>query len=75
MSFLIARFLTQSIMREYITLALIPVMMMQFAFKPASNHLWKWIDRKRIQYELRLMRIQCERKQCELIRLQCALLS
>ena len=42
-SFLIAHFLTQSITREYITLALIPVMM-QFAFKLASNHLWKWID-------------------------------
>ena len=26
-------------------------------FKPASNHLWKWIDQKRIQCELRLMRI------------------
>ena len=74
MSFLIARFLTQSITREYITPTLIPVMM-QFAFKPASNHLWKWIDRKRIQCELQLMRIQCERKQCELIRLQCSLLS
>ena len=28
-----------------------------------------------IQYELRLIRIQCERKQCELISFQCALLS
>ena len=74
MSFLIARFLTQSITREYITSALIPVMM-QFAFKPASNHLWKWIDRKRIQCKLRLMRIQCKRKHYELIRLQCTLLS
>ena len=48
---------------------------MQYRFKPVSNHLWKWIDSKRIQCELRLMRIQCERKRCELIRFQCALLS
>ena len=73
-SFYIVHFLIQSITRKYTTPALIP-MIMHFACKPASNYLWKWIDRKRIQCELRLMRIQCERKQCELIRFQCALLS
>ena len=65
--FHIAHFPIQSITREYITPALIPVLM-QFTFKPASNnHLWKWIDQKHVHCELRLMHIQCEHKQCELI--------
>ena len=48
-------------------------MMMQFTFKLVPNHLWKWIGWKHIQSELQLMHIQCECKQCKLIRFQCTL--
>ena len=37
------------------------------------NHLWKWIDWMSIQCKLRLVSIQCEHKQYELIYFQCAL--
>ena len=53
-SYLIARFLMQSITREYIAPALVYVMV-QFTFKSASKHLWKWINLMCIQSELRFI--------------------